>query len=391
MRNKFLAAGLASVLLLSPSFSYATQAVLTDDAFTNANSPNGVFGKAVTLNVNGTSTSFIKLDLSTLPAGTVGSDIEKATLRLFVTRVVADGAFDVVRVTDVWDEATLSANTIPSLGATEVPLVPVTSANVNDFVAIDLTALVQDWLDGVLDNNGVALVTDGAINARFATKEDLRTSHEASLEITLTRLGGATGPTGADGPTGPTGDTGAAGATGSAGATGPTGAAGATGPTGDTGTTGATGATGAPAADHSASVFSDANQALTDDTHTAITFNQERYDTDTMHDTSSNTSRITITAGAGAGKYLIGACLDYTANTVGIRSVEIILNGATTIATNQQNAASSFTTTICVDRIYNLAVDDFLELSGYQNSGGSLNVLANASYSPEFWVQKLTP
>jgi hypothetical protein len=46
-----------------------------------------------------------------------------------------------------------------------------------------------------------------------------------------------------------------------------------------------------------------ADQSTTGYTDTAITFNTEDFDTDAFHDTSTNTSRITIPAGLG-GKYL---------------------------------------------------------------------------------------
>jgi hypothetical protein len=46
-----------------------------------------------------------------------------------------------------------------------------------------------------------------------------------------------------------------------------------------------------------------ADQSTTGFTDTAITFNTEDFDTDAFHDTSTNTSRITIPAGLG-GKYL---------------------------------------------------------------------------------------
>ena len=267
MKYKFLSIGLATALLLSPSFSYAIQALLTDDAHTSANNPRARLGKAATLVVSGAATSFIKVDLSTLPAGTVGSHIAKASIILFVTGVRAEGAFNVVPVTSAWDEVTLTGSATPTLGAIEVPLVPITAADVDNFIAIDLTELVQDWLDGVLPNNGIALVSDGAMNAEFASKENRRSGQEAKLEIALlsgsgpagatggvgatgaTGLAGTAGATGGTGATGPAGATGATGHDGATGATGPAGPAGATGATGETGPAGTAGATGGTGAD----------------------------------------------------------------------------------------------------------------------------------------------
>jgi hypothetical protein len=48
-----------------------------------------------------------------------------------------------------------------------------------EFVVIDLTSLVRDWLDGVAPNEGVALVANPGTGllAVFDSKENLGTSH----------------------------------------------------------------------------------------------------------------------------------------------------------------------------------------------------------------------
>ena len=50
----------------------------------------------------------------------------------------------------------------------------------------------------------------------------------------------------------------------------------------------------------------------------AVTFDTERFDTDTIHSTSTNTSRLTINTG---GKYLIGGAVTFTANATGQRQL----------------------------------------------------------------------
>ena len=59
------------------------------------------------------------------------------------------------------------------------------------------------------------------------------------------------------------------------------------------------------------------------------TFNCERYDTDSMHSTSSNTGRITFTT---AGVYSSSGNVDFACNATGRHDVWIRLNGTTTIA-----------------------------------------------------------
>src|SRR5689334_21709554 len=52
-------------------------------------------------------------------------------------------------------------------------------------------------------------------------------------------------------------------------------------------------------------VFNSATIALTNGVTKSITFDSERFDNAAMHDTSSNTARITIPTGGG-GKYMFG-------------------------------------------------------------------------------------
>src|SRR6266849_9812800 len=74
----------SAFLLLRPPTASAVPAKLTDDAYTQTGSAtnNGTSG---VLRVAGSASqkSFIKLDLSTLPAGTTGAGVSKATLALF--------------------------------------------------------------------------------------------------------------------------------------------------------------------------------------------------------------------------------------------------------------------------------------------------------------------
>jgi len=246
------------MLALLPSFSFGLQAILTDDTYTSSSSGANNFGKQITLLVQGSpgnspgKRSFLKFDLSVLPAGATGSNVGKATLRLFVNKVTKAGSFDVVRVAGDWDENNITDNTAPALGSVEADGVSVETADVLSYVKVDLTNLVKDWADGVFANHGIAIVpnTEG-IDVSFDSKENKTTSHEASLSIALQGTGGIQGPTGPQGPkgdkgdTGPQGPTGPTGPQGAQGATGPTGPQGPTGPTGPQGATGPSGPTGA--------------------------------------------------------------------------------------------------------------------------------------------------
>lgn len=137
-----------------------------------------------------------------------------------------------------------------------------------------------------------------------------------------------------------------------------------------------------------ARVYNSANISLTSGADTALTFDTERYDTDTIHSTSSNTGRLTATT---AGKYTISGTAAFAANATGARGLGIRLNGTTFIALARVPAVAGGTdiTSLTVTTDYNLSATDYVELIGYQTSGGSLNVLAGGNYSPEFMMDRI--
>lgn len=133
-------------------------------------------------------------------------------------------------------------------------------------------------------------------------------------------------------------------------------------------------------------VYNDADETISDGAVTSITFNQERWDTDSMHSISSNTDQITFNT---AGKYTVSFNASFASNDLGSRALVLELNGTTRIAQvfvlpNVGNA-----TTLSLSTIYNFAVNDILRCQAYQSSGGNLAVLSTGNYSPECRVQRL--
>lgn len=140
-------------------------------------------------------------------------------------------------------------------------------------------------------------------------------------------------------------------------------------------------------------LYKTSDQSISNATHTAITYQAEYFDTDSFHDTSTNTSRITIPAGKG-GKYLI-VCKAFSmeGNTTGVRNASIRLNNTTDIVSNAisipgvaSNAQQYFSA------IWELTAGDYIEHRVYQNSTATLQFYGSGSdgqYSTEFSVQYL--
>jgi hypothetical protein len=235
---------LSAVLLLSVA-ALAQSAPPSADTYSNSShADTGVnYGSAILLVVQtGGNNAYLQFNLKTVPTG---ATVSKATLRLFVDALVTSGSFDVYQLNKSWTETTLTYSNAPPLGISATGGHPVAVSQVNQFVLVDITSLVQGWQSGTIANNGIALaMTTSSGSFSFDSKESIFTAHQPELEIVLNAPAGATGPQGPQGPQGLTGSTGAIGPVGPIGPKGDTGAQGTQGPTGNTGATGPIGATG---------------------------------------------------------------------------------------------------------------------------------------------------
>ena len=122
--------------------------------------------------------------------------------------------------------------------------------------------------------------------------------------------------------------------------------------------------------------------SIANNTQVALTLNAtDEWDTDSLHSTTSNTSRITIPAGLGGKYHLIGNVFFGTGAT-GARSIEIRKNGSVDLSTIQTDSAvGNWTGTNAV--LSKLAAGDYVELICFQFTGAAVNV--NGSFSAH-WV-----
>ncbi len=192
---------------------------------------------------NGNS-AFLQFDMGTLPIGTIGTKVAKATLTVWVNKTDVAGALDVRAVTNAWTEAGLATGTPPGVGSSVVATTPV--SDTGRYVSFDISELVKTWIDYPSQNFGVniaASAADPVAVVAIDSKENTLTGHTARLDISLEPVG-PVGATGATGPAGPAGAQGIAGAPGAKGDKGDTGVAGVKGDKGDKGDTGVAGIQG---------------------------------------------------------------------------------------------------------------------------------------------------
>ena len=237
----------AAALLLA-STAQAHDAPLAADAHGLSAVPGSNFGSLPSLNVGAGATALLRFDLSGLPAGTTAAKVVQARLVLYVNRVGTPGAVELQTVYSPWAEGTVSASTLPTLGGPGSGItVPVATAG--QFISVDVTQVVRNWVTSPGSNHGLAITPALAAPATavfFDSKESTLTGHVARLDLTLADQGpkGDKGDKGDRGEKGDKGDKGDRGDRGAPGAPGANGAPGAPGPVGATGATGATGPAG---------------------------------------------------------------------------------------------------------------------------------------------------
>ena len=180
-RNSSVVLGL--VLLSLISIASVAQVAPSADAYVTSSMPTANFGASPILPVQAETTSYVRFNLGALPGS---AKIAKATLRLYVDAVTAPGSFDVFQVSSGWSEPGVTFNTAPSLGASATggQSIAIAKTSVNQFVLVDVTPLVQGWLDGSVPNYGLALaLTTASGSFAFDSKEN--SGHYPEVEVVL--------------------------------------------------------------------------------------------------------------------------------------------------------------------------------------------------------------
>jgi hypothetical protein len=129
-------------------------------------------------------------------------------------------------------------------------------------------------------------------------------------------------------------------------------------------------------------LYKSADQSINNGTWTSLTFNTEEYDTDSFHDNSTNTSRITIPSGKG-GKYLFVATVVFNdSSTTGNRSVSFYKNGTEIGQLDGRAPTNSGLYCIAtVSQMVSAVATDYFEVYAYQSGGSSMNVIGASKYT----------
>jgi hypothetical protein len=193
-----MAAASAIAALLTPSAN-ALEVPVHADAHVMQNNATFNYGGGLNIGVQSNSGSVREAYLRFnpqpyLPQGVGSSDIAQVWLHLYVNTVSTPGTFKAYRVTSNWIEGrkagatesgTITWNNRPLTSSTELFSVTLSSSNEQNYIAIDVTDLVKNWIDQPGQNYGVVFKHFGTVNVAMDSKEDTSTSHPPKLDIVL--------------------------------------------------------------------------------------------------------------------------------------------------------------------------------------------------------------
>lgn len=135
-------------------------------------------------------------------------------------------------------------------------------------------------------------------------------------------------------------------------------------------------------------VRASSSQSISDSTSTVVLFDLEDYDNNEMHSTSTNTGQIVCKV---AGLYHIFANIRLAGNVNGNRIFNIRLNGTYNLASirfEPIDQTGKFDA-LCLSSDYELAVDDYIEVIVWQESGSSISTETNDYANPVFGITYL--
>lgn len=127
-----------------------------------------------------------------------------------------------------------------------------------------------------------------------------------------------------------------------------------------------------------ARIYNSAVQAIVTATNTKITFDTVRRDDGGLADLANDRLVAQV-----AGWYVISAGFGFAANATGNRGGELMVNGTIEIAQQFYEAPAVGVAVMSITAVYYLAATDYVELFGFQTSGGNLNTHQVGNKDPE--------
>lgn len=125
-------------------------------------------------------------------------------------------------------------------------------------------------------------------------------------------------------------------------------------------------------------VYNSITQNIANATIVTLGFDNEFYDSGSLHDLVTNNGRITVLT---ASKYLCIATVAFDTSAVGLRLAGLKQNGTDKLYSQLPTVQSANGTYIQAIAVLNCAAGDYVEALAYQSSGAPLGVLGTSTGS----------
>lgn len=131
-----------------------------------------------------------------------------------------------------------------------------------------------------------------------------------------------------------------------------------------------------------ARIYRTTNQSINDSTWTAISFDQVMYNVGPLW-AIGNPTRITAVV---TGSYRVFANIGFAANATGRRVARIVHSVYGTIAQHEWQFSTANEPMLQIATEFSMSTGEYLTFEVFQSSGGALNVLSYAYWSPHVTV-----
>ena len=129
--------------------------------------------------------TYIKFDISSIPQGAKIKSAKLYLLKTYINSYGQDHTFTVRRCLNEWKENTLTFNMVPTLSANFYGPV-YTFGAVNKWTELDMTQMVQEWVDGTYPNYGMRTTYNGTgyrENSRWASSNNPTVDCRPYMEV----------------------------------------------------------------------------------------------------------------------------------------------------------------------------------------------------------------
>lgn len=140
-------------------------------------------GSATTLDASSKETAFIRFEAGSYADVEPAISVEKAWLMIYVADVIKPGALRVHTVTQDWTETVTGKPAAPTFQAQPIATLPTESVKAKQFLLVDVTGQVKNWLTTPDSDFGFAIASDGTAKVKLGSKDGPAKGYAAVLQI----------------------------------------------------------------------------------------------------------------------------------------------------------------------------------------------------------------